>query len=379
MSESSKHTIQIIQLLEERSMSFSFCLNKTDLLILCGMTLLYQSLELKQDSMMLKDIEKLVNVVLKIVGRMKAPSTYDFKRIASLAIRIDEPPNSLPTPPGQSPETNMAAPPQKSPTSKPKKKPSLSASQPQHYSIGRHSSVSETDLRMQQEKLKRMSMPNNVRSDLQRQPSRASLDSGRPNLPPMTKQPRQRHSMSQAGMIARVSPPLAQRPGLDYIPMGHGTAGQISPTLPAQNTNSHHDAAVSPGDSTQPFYSPVHIPHKSSTGGMSAAEWDSLLGQIDGGQANLYDAIYGGPQVTLDTPVASVVESNWSPDALDLSTFNLGDFGGSSLSEESLSSVSGGDDLSSLDFRDFSVGNGAMMTGDGFILDGISRDVNYGL
>lgn len=377
ISESSKHTIQIVQLLEERSMSFSFCLNKTNLLFLCGMTLLYQSLELKHDSMMMKDNEKLVNALLKTTGKTKAHSTYDFKRVASLVVKIDEPQNSLPTPPGQSPETSMAAPPlQKSPVSRPKKKPSSSANQAQQYSLGRHSSVSETDLLMQQEKLKRMSMPNHARPNLQRQSSRASLDSSRPKPGPLLQRRDQRHSISQAGMIARVSPPLAQRPSLDYMSLGGGAA-QVSPTLPTQNINDHQEPAVSPGDSTQPFYSPVQVPQKAS-GSMSTSEWESLLGQIDGGQANLYDAIYGGPQVTLETPVASAVESNWSPDAIDLSAFNLGDFGGSSLSEESLSSVSGGDDIS-LDFRDFSVGSGAMMAGEGFIMDGMPRDGSFGL
>lgn len=381
VSESSKHIVQIVQLLEERRMSFSFCLNKADLLVLCGMSLLYQSLDLKHDSMMMKDNEKLVNAIFKSVGRIKTHSTFDFKRIASLVMKIDEPPTSLPTPPGQSPETSMAAPQlQKSPVSRPKKKPSASVSQPQQYSLGRHSSVSETDLLMQQEKLKRMSMPNHARPDLPSHPSRASLDSSRPDLSSLTQRRDQRHSMSQAGMIARVSPPLAQRSGLDYMSLGTGgpPPPQVSPKLPAQSTNSHHEAAVSPeGDPTQPYYSPVQVPQKAS-GGMSTSEWESLLGQIDGGQSNLYDAIYGGPQVTLDTPVTSAVESTWSPDAIDLSTFNLGDFGGSSLSEESLSSVSGGDDIS-LDFRDFSVNNGALMAGEGFMMDGMRRDGSFGL
>lgn len=360
-------------------MSFSFCLNKTDTLVLCGMTLLYHSLELKHDSMMMKDNEKLVNIVLQTVATMKAHSTYDFKRIASLVIRIDEPQSSLPTPPEQSPETSMAAPPlqQKSPIAKPKKKPSGSANQPQHYSLGRHPSVSETDLLMQQEKLKRMSMPNHARPDLQRHPSRASLDSSRPNPASIMQRRDQRHSMSQAGMIARVAPPIAQRSSLDYTALGNG-ASRLSPTLPAQNIQSQHETAVSPGAPTPSFYSPVQIPQKTSGGGMSTSEWESLLGQIDSGQANLYDAIYGGPQVTLDTPVTSAVESTWSPDAIDLSTFNLGDFGSSNLSEESLSSVSGGDDIS-LDFRDFSVGNGALMGADGFMVDGMPRDGSFGL
>ena len=82
IGESSKHIIQIVQLLEERRMSFSFCLNKADVVILCGMTLLYQGLDLKQDSRLLKDSERLVNAVIKLTDKLKAPGSYDFKRVA---------------------------------------------------------------------------------------------------------------------------------------------------------------------------------------------------------------------------------------------------------------------------------------------------------
>ena len=42
LASSSKHIIQIVQLLEERRMSFSFCLNKNELLLLAGFGLLYR-------------------------------------------------------------------------------------------------------------------------------------------------------------------------------------------------------------------------------------------------------------------------------------------------------------------------------------------------
>lgn len=382
--------IQIAQLLEERTMSFSFCLNKTDLLVSCGMALLYQSLGLKQDSKMLKDNERLVNAVSNIVGRTKAASAYDFKRIASLVIAAEEPPQALPTPPGQSPDASMAAPPRhKSPTSKSKKKPSAPMIQAQPYSLGRHPSISETDLLLQQEKLRRMTMPNITpvsgagRTEKQRSNSRASLDSGRPNPASPMQRRDQRLSMTQTGMIARAAP--QQKSSFDHLSMGNGVT-QPGPTSPSQNTASHQQhqqSALSPTAAAQNFYNAVQMPPKqASSSGMSASEWEALLGQIDGGQANLYDNIYGGPQqVTLDTPATSAAESSWSPDALDLSTFNLGDFGTQHdpMSEESLSSVSGADDLSSLDFRDFSVGHGGMMPADGFVVDGLPTDGNFGL
>lgn len=389
VSDSSKHLIQICQLLEERSMSFSFCLNKADLLVLCGMALLYQGLELKQESKLLKDNEKVVNTVVTTVGRMKASVAYDFRRVADLLIKVDEPQQSLPTPPGHSPDPSSRRPPQTgSPVSKLKKKSSpQGGNQPQQCSIGRHSSVSETDLLAQQEKLKRMAMPpsittttqlagpRGVEPQLHRSSSRSSLDSARPNTASLLQCRDQRLSMSQAAMIARVLPP--QKPNLDYLNLGNPLTQQHSPPSPVHNNPDASPASVSASS----FYATVQ---KSSTSGpgITASEWDAFLGPIEEGQGNLYDSMYCVPQLSMDTPVmSSAADGSWSPESLDLSTFNLGDFGnpghGSSLSEESLSSVSGGDDFSSLDFQDFSVGQGGMIANESFVLDGVRRGSHF--
>lgn len=397
ISESAKHMIQIAQLLEERSMSFSFCLDKADLLLVCSMTLLYQGLDLKHDSKMLRDNERLVNAAVNIVEQMKAPSTYDLKRIAALLISVDEQQNSRPSPSRQSPDSSMAAPPPQkwSPTYKHKKKTSTSSGpQPQQSPLGRHSgaSMSETDLLLQQEKLRRMTLPSITpgsgtgRPLLHRSSSRTSFDSVRPSPASILQRRDHRLSLSQSSMNARVS--SGQETNLDYLPLNNAPV-QPGSSSPIHNNNSgsggsnkngngngngnnnnagaqsNHPSSAAP---SQQLYTPVQIPQKPAA---SPSEWEALLGQIDGGQINLYDAIYGGPQVSLETPAASAVESSWSPDSLDLSTFNLGDFGApQSLSEESVSSVSGGDDLSSLDFRDFHGNRRAMMPaggGDGFM------------
>lgn len=342
-------------------MSFSFCLGKTDLLLGCSMTLLYQGLDLKQDSKMLRDNERLVNAAVKIVQQIKAPNTYDYKSVASLLVGIDEPQNSRSTPLRQSPDTSMAAPPpqRSSPAYNPRKK-SLS---------GRHSgaSMSEADLLVQQEKLRRMTMPSSStpgsgtgRPVLHRSPSRTSFDGVRPNPASILQRRDHRLSTPQTAVVARV--PSGQETNLDYLSLNSASA-QPGPTSPTRNSNRPSSAAPS-----SQIYTPVQIPQKPA---VSPSEWEALLGQIDGGQVNLYDAIYGGPQVSLETPAASAVEGSWSPDSLDLSTFNLGELGApQSLSEESLSSVSGGDDISSLDFRDLQGNRRTMMPaggGDGFL------------
>ncbi|ROV89071.1 hypothetical protein VPNG_10068 [Cytospora leucostoma] len=376
VSESAKHMIQIAQLLEERTMSFSLCLNKTDLLLVSSMTLLYEGLDLKQESKMLRDNERLINVAIKMVERTKAPSTNEIKRVASLLINVDEPHKARPTPPRQSPDISMAAPPPQgsSPIYKSKKKPS-SGAQSQPIPLGRHSgaSMSETDLLLQQEKLRRMTMSSmtpvagTVRPGVQRSSSRTSFDGVRPNPASILQRREHRLSMSHTAVVACTT--SGQETNLDYLPLSNASV-QPGPSSPVHNNNvgAQRDRPSSAAPPSRRLYNPVQIPQKPAA---SPSEWEALLGQIDGGQVNLYDAIYGGPQVSLETPAASAVEGSWSPDSLDLSTFNLGDFGApQSLSGESVSSVSGGDDLAPLEFRDFQGNRRAIMPavgGEGFV------------
>jgi hypothetical protein len=132
----------------------------------------------------------------------------------------------------------------------------------------------------------------------------------------------------------------------------------------------------------------AHLPQKLA--GVSAAEWEALLGSMDGGQLNMYDAIYGGPALSMaETPVStsSTIGSGWSPDSWDLTGFNIGDFGSDpgatqsvlSLSEDSLSS---GEEVSP---SELSLGVNGLeyqrtfipVNADGFLLDGL--EANFGI
>ncbi|KAI2638872.1 fungal-specific transcription factor domain-containing protein [Hypomontagnella submonticulosa] len=352
VGESSKHIVQIIQLLEERNMSFSFCLNMTDVLVLCGTSLLYQSLELKHESKLMKDVERLINAVLKLLLKAKAPGTYDLKRVASMLITVDVP--SQPTSMRTSPDTTMAAPPSRT-------SPLLNVSRKKSpYSGGRHcsASVSETDLLSQQEKLRRMTLPNNqvARPELHRAQSRASLDINAEQAVP-----RQNHrfSISQIQQtMMRMSPShRAKQRNLDYLSLNDAPtdASGLPASLPPQLRNSQ---PMTNGQQQQPHLYPQNQTANKggSGGGVSMSEWEALLGAMDGGQINVYDAIYGGPSLSLtetQTNTATAM-SEWSPDSWDLSSFNVGDLTANpgapqsvlSISDDSLSS---GDDVTSND------------------------------
>jgi len=89
LAQSSKHIIQIIQLLEERRMSFSFCLNKVELLILAGFGLLFQGLNLDHKGKLIQDSQRLLCSVIEILERNVAPGAAEFKKVACAMMSID--------------------------------------------------------------------------------------------------------------------------------------------------------------------------------------------------------------------------------------------------------------------------------------------------
>ncbi|KAI1467951.1 fungal-specific transcription factor domain-containing protein [Daldinia caldariorum] len=342
VGESSKHIVQIIELLEERSMSFSFCLNKTDVLVLCGTSLLYQSLDLKHDSKLMKDVERLVNSVLKMLLKTEAPGSYDLKRVASTLITIDVPSQSPSM--RTSPDTLMGAPP-------PRTSPVMNVSRKKSpYSAGRlaGATMSETDLISQQEKLRRMTIPyaQKPRAEIHRAQSRGSLDM---SMERETHRRDHRLSISQLQQtMMRISPSRKHQWFAD--------ASAETQSSPNQTRNALQQLAH--GQQQQQQRSQPYNPGQAvSKGGSSEVtsmlEWEALLGAIDGGQNNVYDAIYGGPALSLtETPTSAAVMGEWSPESWDLSIFNPGELTTNpgppqsvpSLSDESLSS---GDDLAS--------------------------------
>ncbi|KAE9577682.1 Transcriptional activator protein acu-15 [Colletotrichum fructicola] len=377
IGESSKHIVQIVQLLEERNMTFSFCLNKTDTLMLCGMTLLYQSFELKQDSKMMKDVERLVNGVIKILTKAKAPGSFDLKRVASMLVRLDEPVSASSQ---QISETSMPAPQRSSPPAAGNRKKS-----PQQ-TLGRlpSAAASESDLIQQQEKMRRMTMPSiHNRPELYRSRSRPSFD----NLPQQQQHDvsaarREQHRLSMSQIANRVR--MSGKQNLDYLSLSSTPNGSSPPSPTSARLQQHLLAAAH-----QTLYNSQQPPQKIA--GVSTTEWEALLGSMDGGLNNVYDAIYGGgagmPPMSETTPASTNLDS-WSPDSWDLASFNIGDFGTNpappqsvlSVSEESLSS---GEDLasdlnmsvSSLEYRNALLAS-CSGNNDG-LFEGL--DVNYGL
>lgn len=74
--------VQVIQLLHERGLTFSFCLNKDEFLVLSGFGLLFQRLTLDPNSKILKESQKTVAAVVDILTKSKAPCAPEFSKLA---------------------------------------------------------------------------------------------------------------------------------------------------------------------------------------------------------------------------------------------------------------------------------------------------------
>ena len=90
LADSSKHIIQIVQLLEERRMSFSICLNKDEVLLLTGLSLIIQGLGINQEGKLMHDNQRLVSSVITILERNSFSGAATFKKLACSTIVIDQ-------------------------------------------------------------------------------------------------------------------------------------------------------------------------------------------------------------------------------------------------------------------------------------------------
>jgi hypothetical protein len=402
-------------------MSFSFCLNRNETLALCGLSLLFQSLDLKQEGKLMKDGQRLVGTVLRCLERAQAPGAADFRWLASSMMPIDSHPESYHRRVSDGPATASSAKPTASPGIAEKE---LFPQSSRYLSV----SSGEKDLSLQQNRYHTM-LPAIAMHGVGKHSNRSqgSIDSVRSESP----MPRRdyRNSISQVSASSTKSSFNSSpkpRPNLDYLPLNNSPAASQSASL--NHSRSLH--SVSSHKSNLPITSTPQIPSSNSNNlklsSVSPAEWESLLSSLDSGQSNIYDAVYGGPTVSLaashshssqsetldwtelpfseptalSNPPFSAYSDSWSPEPWDMTALNMHDFDAPrsshlnistqsvlSVSEDSLSS---GDDLAGSDFVSVNGGGSgrqsldyrhALLTGpmggDGFLLDGL--DVGFGL
>ena len=84
VAESGKHIIQILQLLQERSLSYTACINKPELILTCGFGLMYQMSELSETSKLRKDTQQFITACVDLLEKAGTPSVISFRKIARL-------------------------------------------------------------------------------------------------------------------------------------------------------------------------------------------------------------------------------------------------------------------------------------------------------
>ncbi|TGO29128.1 hypothetical protein BPAE_0018g00130 [Botrytis paeoniae] len=343
LADSSKHLIQITQLLEERNMTFSFCINKNAMLTLCGLSLLYQGLDIKQEGKLMQESQRLIRTVIRFLEKANAPGAADFKRLASSLITLDS--QSLDY------RTKSALLRTSSAMSAPKiSKPTPSSSivprknnQQQHPYTHISASMSENDILAQQEKLRRATLPNLYNHTSQNQTSARSSYDGTTTDSPMTKR-ENRSSLSQLSKPRYNTNP--KPPNLDYLSLSSTpiTSQQSSPTI---------SRTAPPGSSSHSS----HLMYSKIDNQQS--EW-AILASLESGESNIHSAIYGGPPPSLSDTTQSAPSNSsyedWSSTNFwdDMTSANIHDPLANPGPAQSVLSFSGeshssGDELSSSD------------------------------
>ncbi|KAL7276243.1 DNA-binding transcription factor cat8 [Rhizina undulata] len=87
--DSSKCIIQIVQLLTERKLGFSFCLNKTQLLLLSSFSVIFSALECQQDGSLAKENQKLILATLEELEKGPIAIAKKLREVASLAVNLE--------------------------------------------------------------------------------------------------------------------------------------------------------------------------------------------------------------------------------------------------------------------------------------------------
>lgn len=290
VGDACKHIIQIVQLLDERKLSFSFCLNRNEILVQAGFGLLFQTLALNRDGKLIKDCNRLVCAVIEMLEHASAAGSLEFRRVGCSMISVPRV-EQIPM-------------------------PMLS----RHNSEGAMGAPMDT-FRATQKSLKAIAArfspaARASRPDL-KEPRRATLPTISPSTPSMPLMGVHANPSSTSLSSIRSEPPVARsEPTLS--PASHRSSLSLYTKRRASNAIRHNPNLDYLSFGADPL---ANYPFQNNGCGkneVSPADWERLLSSLDNGQTNIYDTIYGGPtaDALLDCPPLSAgAETNltWSP------------------------------------------------------------------
>jgi hypothetical protein len=285
LASCSKHIVQILQLLSERRLCFSLCLNKSELLISSGFGFLFQNLDLEGGSTLMKENSRLTFIIANMLDRQPSRASVEFRRLSTaLAMqhltKLSDGQRRMPHPLSRhnsdsSMHEGMSAA-QKHIRSIISRFGSVTNPAKSHRSDERRATVPvlpSTAINTSRTSLSSVhSEPTSARSDSMQSSTMQTQIQNSSNL----KTQRSRSSVKNSST------------NLDYLPIG------------STITSAYPFAAVTQEGKTI----------------TTSAEWERLLGSLDNGQTNMYDNIYGGPPVdAFNDFTPPPVDTNvvWSP------------------------------------------------------------------
>lgn len=296
LSGSCKSIVQIVQLLEERGLSFSFCLNKDEVLVLSGFGLLFQSLTLDRSSKILKESQKMMTAIQDILEKSNAPCAPEFKKAATSFFPMPEQPAPTKTPSSQSlPKSKTARHNSEGSLPNPKPQtlqsstkrqlkalasrftPTASESSLDSVNIDRRATVPNISL---QPKVAQAQSQPSLSPQQSFEPVNVNISRSEPALSPSNTHPRPSSSSMRPSITpqhAHIKPKKRSTPqcttNLDFLSFNNDPEAQASSAIPPIKTE------------PQP------------------TDWEKLLGSLDGNTTNIFDACYGGQPVEalLDT------------------------------------------------------------------------------
>lgn len=317
VGDACKHIIQIVQLLDERKLSFSFCLNRNEVLVQAGFGLLFQTLNLARDGKLIKDSNRLVCSVMDMLECGNAAGYTDFRRIGCTLVavpRVEQ--MAAPQLYRHHSESNMGAPSE-----------TFRATQKTLKAIAARFSPGAMKARQEHHEPRRATLPAISPSmGVHTNASLTSLSSIRSEPPAARSEPTlsplsHRASFSMPNK-RRPSQPISQPRNIDYLSF-------------ANDPLASYTLAANAGIKAE----------------VSTTDWERLLSSLDNGQTNIYDNIYGGPsaEALLEmAPLSATTESNatWSPNA-----WNWGNYSDQAAPQSVLSfsdeSLTSGEEFSS--------------------------------
>ncbi|KAL6247856.1 DNA-binding transcription factor cat8 [Rhinocladiella similis] len=279
LAAAGKHILQIMDLLIERRMSYTLPLNKIDLLLNSGLAILWQSLDLEEESKLVKDNQKSLICLTTMIQNESPIVASEFQKMAATFVTLDARP--VLSPKSMSPDTAQRPSPIRTAVSDPKSK----SARKQLQAIASKWSSFNNKTR-DEECVRRATVPQTTPAP-QMQPHRAASTTSLSST---------RSAPAMAAAVAAAAPnPLApcrsvDNPmiNLDYLPMGDEF-----------------------GDSqTRTSSSTMLPPKQQATSTTSDSNWDTLLNNFDN-SCGLY------PDMNANG-LYQVPSNEWTPDVWNL-------------------------------------------------------------